>query len=198
MDDDREWSRIEQELRRQPAVNRVAIAGIMTAINRSRRQSLTARLWAWMAEPRLSLSPIGALAAAALIAVAAAGGARRAFVSTADSATRTPVAEVLPVTRALPAPAGALRQDVQFVLVADSASDVSIVGDFNDWDARATPLSRSKAGGVWSVVVPLNPGRHVYAFVIDGKQWTTDAAAPRAPENEFGTRNSIVMVGGST
>jgi hypothetical protein len=198
MDDDREWGRIEQELRRQPAVNRAAIAAIIAEIHRPEPRPWIARLWAWMAEPRLSLSPIGAFAAALLIVLAAVGGARRAFVDSASSTLPSPLADATPVTRALPGSPGALRQDVQFVLVADSASDVSIVGDFNDWDVRATPLQRSNGGGVWSVIVPLSPGRHVYSFVIDGKQWTADAAAPRAPENEFGTPNSIVLVGGST
>ena len=79
-----------------------------------------------------------------------------------------------------------------------SSTYIPIVGDFNDWDARATPMQRSGSGGVWSVVVPLEPGRHVYAFVVDGKQWVADVDAPRAPENEFGIPKSIVMVGGSS
>lgn len=197
MDNDREWNRIEAELRRQPEVNRAAIARIMTEIHRPRREPLPARLWAWLAEPRLTLSPIGALATAALLVAVAVGLARRdSDVTPADP--RSTVAGAESVTRVLPVSATAQRQDVQFVLVADSASDVRIVGDFNDWDATATPMRRSGSGGVWSVVVPLEPGRHVYAFVIDGKQWIADAAAPRAPENEFGTPNSIIMVGGSS
>ena len=197
MDNDREWNRIEAELRRQPEVNRAAIARIMTEIHRPRREPLPARLWAWLAEPRLTLSPIGALATAALLVAVAVGLARRdSDVTPADP--RSTVAGAESVTRVLPVSARAQRQDVQFVLVADSASDVRIVGDFNDWDATATPMRRSGSGGVWSVVVPLEPGRHVYAFVIDGKQWIADAAAPRAPENEFGTPNSIIMVGGSS
>ena len=197
MDNDREWNRIEAELRRQPEVNRAAIARIMTEIHRPRREPLPARLWAWLAEPRLTLSPIGALATAALLVAVAVGLARRdSDVTPADP--RSAVAGTESVTRVLPVSATAQRQDVQFVLVADSASDVRIVGDFNDWDATATPMRRSGSGGVWSVVVPLEPGRHVYAFVIDGKQWIADAAAPRAPENEFGTPNSIIMVGGSS
>lgn len=190
MDDDREWSRIEQELRRQPAVSRAAIAQIMTRIHEAPSPGPLARLWSWMAAPRFSLSPIGAIGAAVLLVGVAVGVARRTPSSPANPSP--------PVTRVLASSPGANRQDVQFVLVANAASDVRIVGDFNDWDARATPMQRSGSAGVWSVVVPLAPGRHVYAFVVDGKQWVPDAAAPRAPENEFGTPNSIVMVGGSS
>ena len=196
MDDDREWSRIEHELRRQPAVDRAAIARIMTEIHRPAPRSMLSRAWGWMAQPRFTLSPLGALATMALVIATAVGIARRTV--TSSTARGASIAGVLPPTSVLPASSGPQRQDVQFVLVADSASDVRIVGDFNDWDARATPLRRTGAGGVWSVVVPLTPGRHVYAFVIDGKQWIADAAAPQAPENEFGTPNSIVMVGGSS
>ena len=195
MDDEREWNRIEQELRRQPAVNRAAIAEIMTRIHAPPSRPRLARLWTWLAEPRLTLSPIGALGLAALMLAVAIGIARRGPGSqpAVVASQQTP-----PTTRVLAPAGGGDRQNVQFVFVANSASDVRIVGDFNDWDANATPMERTGAAGIWSVVVPLEPGRHVYAFVVDGKQWVADVAAPRAPENEFGTPNSIIMVGGSS
>ena len=199
MDDEQDWVRIEQELRRQPAVSRAAIAEIMTRIHAREPRSLPARLWAWVAEPRFSLSPIGALAAAVIVAAVAIGLAPRTPVATAPGASPSAgVASATPGTVARPAASAGGRKDVQFVLVANSASDVRIVGDFNDWDPRATPMQRSGSGGIWSVVVPLEPGRHVYAFVVDGKQWVADVDAPRAPENEFGIPKSIVMVGGSS
>jgi 1,4-alpha-glucan branching enzyme len=52
-------------------------------------------------------------------------------------------------------PSGA-RTMTQFVLIAPGAASVTVVGDFNDWSMSATPLER--AGGVWSVAVPLGPG----------------------------------------
>ena len=65
----------------------------------------------------------------------------------------------------------------QFVLVAPRAASVALVGDFNDWDPGRTPLHPA-ATGVWSVNVPLQPGQHQYAFVVDGKDWRPDPAAP--------------------
>jgi hypothetical protein len=67
---------------------------------------------------------------------------------------------------------------VQFVLDADRAKSVSLVGDFNAWDGTSTPLARDSASGVWSAVIHVTPGRHVYAFLVDGEKWTLD---PRAP-----------------
>jgi len=87
-------------------------------------------------------------------------------------------------------------QEVAFVLVAPAASQVSVVGDFNGWDASATPMTRHTDGAAWTVRIRLAPGRHVYAFVMDGAQWVSDPLAPLAPANEYGMRNSVVVVGG--
>ena len=83
--------------------------------------------------------------------------------------------------------------NVRFVLLAPGASTVSVVGDFNQWNANALPMRRL-SDGTWIVDVPIDPGRYAYAFVVDGKI-VIDPAAPRA-ESEFG-ENSILMVRGS-
>src|SRR5688500_15164658 len=115
MDDEQEWLRIEQELRRQPAVNRAAIADLMTRSHAPEPRSRAARLWAWVAEPRFSLSPIGALAAAVVVAAAASGIARRTPVATEPGASpNAGVASATPGTGALPGASGGVRKDVQF------------------------------------------------------------------------------------
>ncbi len=88
--------------------------------------------------------------------------------------------------------AAAMRTPVQFVFVAEQAGQVSLVGDFNDWDPQATVLSRA-AGGVWSVVVPLEPGRFTYSFVVDGKIWHADPEAPLTT-HDFGRPSSVLYV----
>jgi hypothetical protein len=84
----------------------------------------------------------------------------------------------------------------QFVLIAPGAASVTVVGDFNDWSMSATPLMRSDGAGVWSVAVPLGPGRYRYAFVVNGAIWRNDPEAPAA-DDEFGRANSVVTVGGT-
>lgn len=103
------------------------------------------------------------------------------------------VPPIVPAT----ATAGTLgvRQPVQFMLVAPAASRVALVGAFNDWDPIATPMARAP-GGAWHVALPLAEGRHVYAFVVDGSAWVPDPQAPLAPERWFGSRNSVMLVGG--
>jgi 1,4-alpha-glucan branching enzyme len=62
-------------------------------------------------------------------------------------------------------------------------------------------MTRTKTGGTWSVAIQLPPGRHVYAFVVNGAngttQWVADPTAPLAPEDGLGAPNSVVLVGGS-
>lgn len=81
---------------------------------------------------------------------------------------------------------------VQFVFVAPQARRVAVVGDFNDWDIAAAPLTVS--GGVWSGQLDVPFGRHDYAFVVDGERWVRDPNAPQAPADEFGAGYSVLVV----
>ena len=82
----------------------------------------------------------------------------------------------------------------QFVLVAPHANSVSLVGDFNDWDPKRSPMRT--ANGIWATVVQLAPGRYRYAFLVNGVEWRADPGAPAVPDDEFGTPSSVVTVGG--
>jgi 1,4-alpha-glucan branching enzyme len=73
------------------------------------------------------------------------------------------------------------------------ARKVSLVGDFNGWDERATPMIQQQANGTWSARIPLPPGRHDYAFVVDGTRWVVDALAPQAPDAGYGPTNTVVV-----
>ena len=82
---------------------------------------------------------------------------------------------------------------VQFVFVAANASSVSLVGDFNDWDPNAAPLRKGE-GGVWSVVLPVREGRFAYSFLVNGREWQADPAAPRVVGEDFGRPSSVLYV----
>ena len=80
---------------------------------------------------------------------------------------------------------------VQFRLDAPQASVVRLAGSFSGWEPvytlqQATP-------GVWSILIPLEPGVHDYAFVVDGGKWMADPAAP-AVDDGFGGVNSRLSV----
>jgi 1,4-alpha-glucan branching enzyme len=80
---------------------------------------------------------------------------------------------------------------VHFQFEAPAATEVRLAGDFSSWQPTHT-MSRSEAG-VWSVVVPLSPGIHEYAFVVDGTRWQVDPGAPAVADG-FGGHNSRVAV----
>lgn len=88
----------------------------------------------------------------------------------------------------LPGPSQVLTQ---FMLNAPDAREVSLAGDFTRWQPAYT-MTRSEQG-VWTVVVPLDPGIHQYSFVVDGERWVPDPAAP-AVNDGFGGLNSRIAV----
>jgi hypothetical protein len=96
-------------------------------------------------------------------------------------------------TTATPGGERARVAKVQFVYVAPKARKVVVVGDFNDWDPAAAPLTATS--GVWSGEVDVPFGRHDYAFVVDGERWVRDPGAPQAPADEFGNGYSVLVVG---
>lgn len=150
---------------------------------------------AWLLQPiTLRFTPLGVLAAALLLAVVAAAAYRMA--PTRFSAGAGAPGRVAPVrlgdTAATPLDGAVL---VHFVCASATGARVALVGDFNGWDPGATPM-QAAGHGRWTASVALTPGRHLYAFVVDGTTWLPDPAAPLAPEDGFGSRNSVVIVGG--
>jgi hypothetical protein len=156
---------------------------------------------------RIVLTPLSGLAAALAFSALGAGAMYATLTSRGANAPEivaggargqesaaTTVAATSVASTVQPA---ADRKLVRFALSAPSASRVTLVGSFNEWDPVATPLVRDAATGTWMVSVRLPAGRHVYAFVVDGDV-TTDPAAPRAADDDFGSANSVVLVSGST
>ena len=172
-------ARIADQLKRPVALDPELEARIMAQVRSQPR-----RLRPWLLRPRtLHLTPLGLLARAA-------GLAALAVVATlAVQRGRTGGGQPPVVTAASSA------SDVPFVLYAPGAHSVALVGDFNGWDRSATPLRPAGSAGAWVVSVPLRPGRYRYAFLIDGARWLPDPTAPRAPDDDFGTPNSVLMVG---
>jgi len=161
-------------------------ARVMAAVRRA-PAPLPARAWAWLREPRaMAVSPLSGLAAAAALAAVLVAGTW--------AAVRTARAPGATGEAAAPAARGATSV-VTFVLVAPRARTVALAGDFDGWDRTSLPMRRG-ASGLWTLDVPLAPGRYQYAFVVDGRQFVADPSAPRAVGDDFGTPNSVVTVSG--
>jgi hypothetical protein len=147
----------------------------------------------WFVQPRsVRFSPLSGLATAAALAAVAYLGAGAAIQSVMKGVQTQ---QQLAVVSGSQQPAA--TQMIQFVLVAPDARSVSLVGDFNDWNPKATPLS-SASGNLWTVQIPLTPGRYNYIFMVDGARLVPDPTAPRAPADEFGQASSVVTIGSST
>jgi hypothetical protein len=175
------------EVRVMSAVHAAALANI-DAEHTSEREREETR-W-WNKSITLRFSALGGLAmAASLFGVIFLG----ATMLSRSTSARTPA-----VVAATANPAGV--QNVHFILVNGSAKQVFLVGDFNGWSRKQTPLTLAANNNSWTVSVPLSQGRHEYAFIVadeNGEHWVADPLTS-VVEDEFGTESSIVRVGASS
>jgi hypothetical protein len=188
-------------LRELPAVDQDAMQRIISAAAVARvtpadepvtasvdRQARSVRLW----------SAVGLAAAAAIVGFFARGAwaptsaESREHVDALASAPAPAAAGMTPVSTSRLDAAMIPRQ---FVLENSRARRVSVVGDFNKWNAASDPMTQSGVGGLWSAMIPMVPGRHVYGFMIDDSLFVLDPREPRARDPDLGTEASVIMVG---
>ncbi|HWK89921.1 MAG TPA: glycogen-binding domain-containing protein [Longimicrobium sp.] len=136
--------------------------------------------WFWNPRPiRIAFRPAYGLAFAALAGVAVA-----ALPDARDEPARVAQA-------AAPAAAQPVVY-VQFRLESGSAHQVSLAGSFTGWKPAYT--LEQKEPGVWTALVPLQPGVHDYVFVVDGDRWMPDPNAPQQVDDSFGGTNSRISL----
>lgn len=80
-----------------------------------------------------------------------------------------------------------------FVLQANDAREVHLVGDFNHWRISPESLLWRTEEGVWQKRVFLDPGKYRYKFVVDG-QWTTDPFNDHLEPNPYGGLDSVLEI----
>jgi 1,4-alpha-glucan branching enzyme len=85
-------------------------------------------------------------------------------------------------------------QGVRFSLYSTKVKTVNIAGTFNNWSMTADPLYDRDGSGMWTIVLPLPPGKYEYKFVIDGDEWIPDQANPTTTDDGFGGYNSVISV----
>jgi len=172
----REWSAA------LPALGEPVDARVMDAV-RARARARRRAWWRWFVEPRrVAFRPALAAAAAAALVV----------VSSLVTILLSGRVDAPAAAAGGPAPGTIL---VRFDLVAPEARRVALAGSFNAWSDSTIVFRRSAEPGVWSVTVALPPGRHQYLFVVDGERWIPDPSAHAQVEDEFGQRNSLLVVG---
>ena len=83
---------------------------------------------------------------------------------------------------------------VNFFCSPPQANTVSVVGDFNQWDAASHPMEKMP-DGAWFTTIELYQGHHRYAFLVDDIL-TLDPRAPGVTRNDEGQRVSLMPVSG--
>lgn len=162
---------------RRPVTLSADVEARVMARVRSRATARWPRAWRWLSAPTVPrwamLVPLAAAAALVLFVrttqVPQTNGQAQAMVGQRESVY------------------------VRFELYAPRASRVALAGSFNRWNPAATPLVRVGADGMWTVTLALPSGQHQYGFIVDGRNWVPDPAAPTVDDG-FGRRNSVVSV----
>jgi len=83
-------------------------------------------------------------------------------------------------------------REVSFLFLAPEAKNVSVIGDFNQWQPDAHPMKRQPDGG-WFVRIPIHHGHHKYQFCVDGI-FVLDPRAQGVARNDKNERVSIIAV----
>jgi len=81
---------------------------------------------------------------------------------------------------------------VNFICNAPEATAISLVGDFNQWNAEANPLTKMP-DGTWAIRMEMRHGHHRYAFLVDGNL-TLDPKAMGVSRDDQNRRVSLIAV----
>jgi hypothetical protein len=180
--------RVAQPLREEVHADPTFEARVMSAVHlvdQSEGAPIDSTPRSWWLRPRTwRLTPLGALAlAAGIVGVMVAGSLTFGSITAGRSGGTLAVARVDTVHL------------VRFVFVDSTASRVSLVGTFNQWQKDAIVLT-PVGGGAWTVDVSLPTGRHEYAFVVSGRRgqrWVADPLSPMT-RDDYDTPSSVIAV----
>src|SRR4051812_4389839 len=190
LDPDVQW--IVAEARRPVTMDVAGRERLMEAVRAEAQPGRGALEWMF-SRRKFEIPPFAAaVLAAGLVGIGVVSGSL--FHRDGQQADR-PRAEVAEIPQL---PGSIAPRAVKFVLIAPQAARVSVVGDFNGWDVSADPMTTQGADGTWTIFVPMQPGLHTYSFVVDGTHFMPDPAAPMAPDDGYGHKSSVVLVGGSS
>ncbi len=95
-----------------------------------------------------------------------------------------------------PLNAGVYQKDGNVMFVYESPrtdiTSMTIFGDFNNWNEDSIVMEED--GGVWKVVLKLDPGIYQYKYKINGKEKIIDPKSEGYTPDGSGGKNSILEV----
>lgn len=180
---------IASELKRPVRLSENFDARVLSAIRTSHLTVVRGERGAAQTAPgsrRVLVPAIATLAAAAAFTFFVTRGSNES--SEPTFATNTP--QLTPVANT--GEERIVLQDVTLSIYLPKANSVGVMGAFNDWDAKRSPMTRG-ANGTWSITLRLPPGSYEYQFLTNGNTRMTDPTAP-ATDSEFGEANSVLTV----
>ncbi len=77
---------------------------------------------------------------------------------------------------------------------SDSVKQISLVGEFNTWQANQTVLTDTDQDGRWATSIELAPGEYEYKFVINQDAWLPDPENPLTIADGWNGVNSIKRI----
>lgn len=86
---------------------------------------------------------------------------------------------------------------VRFKIGKEAGKDsksVCLVGDFNNWDVAANPMTRFKNGTYATEIALDTNNEYQFKYLIDGETWANDLDPDKYLPNEFQGENSVVVV----
>jgi len=77
---------------------------------------------------------------------------------------------------------------------APRASEVALVGDFNNWDLNEHQMTRLKSGDFKLTLKLPCKGEYRFRYLIDNGKWENDWCADKYAPNSFGCDDSVVVI----
>ena len=179
-----------KRLQVMPASDPRMRAAILARVRGRRQAPWRATLaWAWQ-------SSVPLLAAATLaVAAVGIGYTGRVLVEPATTIADVPAPVVTPGVSLVSNDVHAVPPvPTQFILQQPGANRVRLVGDFNGWGATAIELRDATRSGAWEVTVPLPPGRHTFAYLVNDSLFVLDPRMPKTTDRDFGRVSSVLLV----
>lgn len=83
---------------------------------------------------------------------------------------------------------------VTFTLAAEEAKNVTVVGSFNEWNSKATPLKKLKNGSFKGTVNLESSNSYEFRYLVDG-EFVNETEADSLVWNDYaGAENSVLNI----
>ncbi|TSE07116.1 MULTISPECIES: isoamylase early set domain-containing protein [Aquimarina] len=82
---------------------------------------------------------------------------------------------------------------VTFIVPAKEATNVSVAGEFNEWNAEATVLKKLKNGNFKGTIDLPKDNNFEFKYLVDG-EWTNEEEADGYLWNDFAAADNSLLI----